>query len=72
MAIEEGAPWPGAELAALVDGIGRLRSGAGGLLPDGDWEDEAARRYAERATELLGALATAEGAAAELAAGGPR
>lgn len=67
---DEAAAWPGAELAALAEGIGRLRSGAGALLPDADWSDEAARVYAERAAEMLGALAVAEAQASALAAGG--
>jgi len=64
-----GVPWPAAEAAALVERIGVLRGQAGGLLPDADWEGVAARRYAERAAELLAGLATAEGAARGLAAG---
>lgn len=70
MGIEEAAAWPGAELVALAESIGRLRGGAGGLLPDDDWSDAAARRYAERAAEVLASLAVAEAAASALAAGG--
>ncbi|SMH27792.1 hypothetical protein SAMN06295885_0043 [Rathayibacter oskolensis] len=70
-AVAEVAPaWPGAELAALAERIGGLRAAAGGLLPDADWEDEAARRYADRAAEFLAGLAVAEGAARAMAVGG--
>lgn len=64
------AAWPRVELAALAERIGVLRADAGGLLPDADWEDAAARRFAERAAEVLAALAVAEGSASALAAGG--
>ncbi|KQQ05706.1 MULTISPECIES: hypothetical protein [unclassified Rathayibacter] len=72
MTIEQPAgvtAWPSAELTALADGIGGVRAAAAGLLPDADWEDEAARGFAERAAELLAGLAVAEGAARGLAGG---
>ncbi|QHC60107.1 hypothetical protein GSU72_17260 [Rathayibacter sp. VKM Ac-2760] len=56
-------------MAALAERIGVLRGAAGGILPDADWEGAAARRYAEWAAGLLAGLATAEGAALELATG---
>ena len=69
--IEQDTTGAGALLRALVSRVGELRAQSGGLLPDADWEDAAARSYAERAAELLGGLAAAEAAAETLALGAP-
>lgn len=67
--IAEPVGWPAAELAALAERLGALRAAAAALPPDADWDDAAAHRFAERAAELQGALATAEASASALAAG---
>ncbi|MCM6764411.1 hypothetical protein NB037_18515 [Rathayibacter sp. ZW T2_19] len=69
--IEQDANGAGALLRALASRVGELRARSGGLLPDADWEDAAARSYADRAAELLGGLAAAEAAAETLALGAP-
>ncbi|OOB89787.1 hypothetical protein [Rathayibacter sp. VKM Ac-2630] len=67
--IEDTTSGAGRQLRALAERMGELRAEASGLAPDADWEDAAARGFAERAAGVLGALAVLEASAAMLAEG---
>lgn len=67
--IEHTAHGAGPQLRALAERVGELRAEAAGLVPDADWEDAAARGFAERAARILGDLAVLEASAAMLAEG---